>query len=255
MRSHKPFAGRKAVAALALLGLMAGQACADDSDSSEMYDYLYGSEVAASPAKLVPSFDDDQGVRPWTPQQMEEMRAAFREREPIPQQPAAAGEDDAIRLWDLVSEPHAPAPGGETEDLEIGGAGVLGTPYDALIHKYAKRYNVSAKLIALQMAAESGFNPEAVSPKGNKGLMQISDALAAQFNVDPYDPESNINVGVLYMSSMLKRYDGDIELALAAYNAGPGAVDKYDGIPPYKETQAYIKRILAKLASLEATYT
>lgn len=186
---------------------------------------------------------------------MEEMRAAFREREPIPEQPETAGEDDAIRLWDLVSEPHAPAPEGEPVAPDSAALGALGTPYDALIHKYAKRYNVSAELIALQMAAESAFNPEAISPKGNKGLMQISDALAEQFNVDPYDPEGNINVGVLYMSSMLKRYDGDIELALAAYNAGPGAVDKYAGIPPYKETQAYIKRILAKLASLEATYT
>jgi hypothetical protein len=102
--------------------------------------------------------------------------------------------------------------------------------------------------LALAVAQqESGLNPAAVSPAGAIGLFQLMPGTAAGLGVDPHDPQSNIDGGVLYLSQLAARYNGDPALTLAAYNAGPGAVDKYGGIPPYPETQSYVTRILNAL--------
>ncbi len=114
--------------------------------------------------------------------------------------------------------------------------------YD-LVSRYTRQYNVPASLILGIIKAESNFNPNAVSPKGAKGLMQLMDSNSRHWQINPFLPEQNIKVGTAMMARLLKMYQGNIDMALAAYNAGEGTVRKYRGIPPYKETQKYIKRV------------
>lgn len=109
----------------------------------------------------------------------------------------------------------------------------------------ASKYGVDANLLKAIGKAESGFNASVVSPAGAMGVMQLMPATARSLGVsDPYDARQNIMGGASYIAKLLKMYDGDVKLALAAYNAGSGNVAKYGGIPPFKETQAYVKKIM-----------
>lgn len=115
-----------------------------------------------------------------------------------------------------------------------------------MITKISEKHGVDDKLVKALIRQESGFNPKATSKAGAMGLMQLMPATAKNLGVhDAYNPMQNVDGGVRYLKSMLNKYNGNIILALAAYNAGPGAVDKYSGVPPYAETQNYVKNILA----------
>jgi soluble lytic murein transglycosylase-like protein len=116
--------------------------------------------------------------------------------------------------------------------------------YDGLIRLTALEHGVSPALVKAVIAAESRFDPDAVSRKGAQGLMQLMPTTAVQLGVtDPFEADQNVRGGVRYLREMLDRY-GDMARALAAYNAGPTAVDRYRGIPPYPETRAYVQRVM-----------
>lgn len=115
-----------------------------------------------------------------------------------------------------------------------------------VISNISKKHGIDEKLVQALIRQESGFNPNAKSKAGAMGLMQLMPFTARSLGVnDPYNMVQNVEGGVKYLKSMLNKYNGNVILALAAYNAGPGAVDKYDGVPPYPETQNYVKSILA----------
>lgn len=117
--------------------------------------------------------------------------------------------------------------------------------YDDVISEAAKRHGLSSSLIKALIHVESFFNPKAVSKKGAIGLMQIMPANLQSLNIsDPFDPWENIMGGARYLKLMLERFRGELPLALAAYNAGPTAVERYRDIPPYPETEAYVKKVM-----------
>lgn len=117
---------------------------------------------------------------------------------------------------------------------------------ERLIDIYARKQGLSPKLVQAMVQVESGYNPKALSNKGAMGLMQLMPPTAKELDVtDPYDPEQNVRGGTAYLQRLLTRYSGDLTLALAAYNAGPSAVDRFDGVPPYGETRNYVHKVLA----------
>ena len=141
----------------------------------------------------------------------------------------------------MSGEP-SPLPASETR----GADGDTGTSYDQIIDKYAEEYRLDPQLIRSMIATESAFNPKAVSRKGAQGLMQLMPATALELGVeDPFDIEQNIDGGARYLRQMLDNFGGNVKVALAAYNAGPGAVERYGGrVPPYPETEQYVNRVL-----------
>ena len=155
---------------------------------------------------------------------------------PLPTPPA---DDDHTVLPDAA--PTRATDGGSAEGRRI----------DQAIAAASQRYGLSAELIRSVIRHESNFNPRAVSPAGAQGLMQLMPATAGELGVrDPFDIRQNIDGGSRYLKQMLDRFDGDLRQALAAYNAGPGTVRRYDGVPPYPETRNYIRRVLASVGEM-----
>lgn len=125
------------------------------------------------------------------------------------------------------------------------GTTVPSTQFNGIITEMAQKYGINEKLIHSVIKMESNYNPMAKSHAGAQGLMQLMPNTARGLGVtNSYDARQNIEGGTKYLSQMLKRYNGNLELSLAAYNAGPGNVDKYQGIPPFNETQNYVRKVL-----------
>jgi len=125
--------------------------------------------------------------------------------------------------------------------------------YSNFVVPISQKYGMDPQLVTAVMAAESNFDPCAKSPAGAVGLMQITPQTAGLYkltSLDLYDPEKNIRAGVRHLKMLSRRYNGDLELTLAAYNAGEGTVDRYNGVPPYAETRTYVRRVLDYHADL-----
>ncbi|WP_243853559.1 lytic transglycosylase domain-containing protein [Providencia rettgeri] len=142
-------------------------------------------------------------------------------------------QEETTQEVNQVLENHARTPSKVNVSQDIG----------KIVKKYADKYNISEDLVIALIQTESAFNPNATSPKGAKGLMQLMDVHSEKHGIDPYNPEENIQVGTELLARLLYKYN-DIKLALAAYNAGEGAVSKYNGIPPYKETKNYVSKVM-----------
>ncbi len=245
VRSRK----RSSKAVLVLVAAFTMPALQAAEDEQALYDFLFSAPSApmAAQRNALSSLGGDSAT-PWRSDQLQELKGAFKAFDEPAQQarpPASDDGDGAIRLWDLAEEPQAAL-------VVPASMAAKAAPYARLIQRYAHQVRMSPTLVTLMIHEESRFNPTAVSPKGAKGLMQLMDAVSEELGVDPFDPESNIRGGTKHLARLYRAFGGNLKLAIAAYNAGEGAVRKYGGIPPYEETQNYVSRIMAGLAAAEA---
>ncbi|MFT4248159.1 MAG: lytic transglycosylase domain-containing protein [Pseudomonas sp.] len=138
--------------------------------------------------------------------------------------------------------------GGWDDPVRSSGVGALPAAYARALAAAAAEYELSPELLRTLAWSESGFDPKAVSPAGAIGLMQLMPQTARELGVDPWNPEQNIRGGAAYLRQQLDRFGGDLERALAAYNAGPAQVERHGGVPPFRETRAYVAANLEHLA-------
>jgi soluble lytic murein transglycosylase-like protein len=185
--------------------------------------------------------------------------------------PAAASADIALLSSGATMKVSAQRVDGDTVVLVLKGGGEVGVPaamvrgivpdevleeiptgsgqvdFERLVAAAAQRHGLDPALVMAVVGVESGFEPQAVSPKGAQGLMQLMPGTASEMGVlDPYDPAANLDGGSRYLSSLVARYEGDLTKALAAYNAGTGAVARHRGVPPYAETRSYVRKVLGR---------
>jgi soluble lytic murein transglycosylase-like protein len=146
-----------------------------------------------------------------------------------------------FEVEEATAAPAAPAP---TPVAPATPPAAAATDPRQLVDEAADRYGLPRKLVHSVVKAESAYQPNAVSPKGAIGLMQLMPDTARALGADPYDPAQNIDAGARHLRDLLVKYDGGLYRALAAYNAGAGAVEKYRGVPPYRETVLYIQKIV-----------
>lgn len=222
-------------------------------------------ETAAERAKRLN--ENYERSRPGKPDYLSDMKAAREEK--ARQQ---ATRDDGIRAYvkkdtgtffitntrnvadrsdltevDIRLAPIATVPKYKNRTIESYGTSDI----NELVKIYSKKYGLKEKLVLALIKAESNFNVRAKSPKGACGLMQLMPGTASDMGVtNIFDPAQNIAGGTQYLAKMLEIFNGDVQLALAAYNAGPGAVKKYGGVPPYEETRKYVRSIVADYKGL-----
>jgi len=160
--------------------------------------------------------------------------------------PAAQPKQDKSRMRSNATAPAIPAPAAASKEPAAASSPRPTTPQelDRIVEKTAEKHRVDSRLVRAVIYAESNWNATAVSSKGARGLMQLHPATAQQLGVaDSFDPAQNVDGGVRYLSMMLDRYKGDMTKALAAYNAGPGAVDRSGGVPRIAETRSYVQKV------------
>jgi len=157
---------------------------------------------------------------------------SWNSREPAPSHSEIR--DDSRRAFEIFPR-----------GLALGRTLPVSVPFATAIHRAALRYRLDSLLLAAIVEAESSFDARSISPAGALGLMQIMPSLANEHGGDPFDPAVNLEAGAKYFRALLQRFNGDVELALAAYNAGPTTVQRYGKVPPYRETQAFVRRVMA----------
>ncbi|MFW6081706.1 MAG: lytic transglycosylase domain-containing protein [Desulfosalsimonas sp.] len=163
---------------------------------------------------------------------------------------ASADQELYVRIDDQGAYHYTDAPSSAEYVRDPGTAGLGPEPvasgrYEEIIREISRQTGVRPELVKAVIRVESAFNPTAVSPKGARGLMQLMPVQSRTYDIsDPFDPRENIYAGTRYLEKLLKRYNGNLNLSLAAYNAGPEAVDYYSGIPPYRETRQYVQKVL-----------
>ncbi len=158
-------------------------------------------------------------------------------------------EDGRVVITNTPSRPDVrPVPGFEERVTRAMRGELPATPWDRTISIVARRNGLSPDLVKAVAVVESGLDPEAVSPKGAIGLMQLMPATARRYGVsDARDPDQNLAAGARHLRDLIDEFDGDLKLALAAYNAGAGAVRRYGGVPAYRETRTYVDRVTSRL--------
>ncbi|WP_017942450.1 MULTISPECIES: lytic transglycosylase domain-containing protein [unclassified Thioalkalivibrio] len=252
---HPSHGKHSARSALRLLALLSGLVLAGNS-AAELYSYRDASgarvltderphgvpyETIRSPARTGTAATTTRGGD-WSPSQIFVFQGPDGERLVTNQH----RQDNGMELVATYGRPTARARCGARarHALATGGG-----EFADLIHAAANRQGVDPALVQSVIHVESCFDPQAVSRVGAYGLMQLMPATAADLGVtDRFDPAQNIDGGTRYLAAMLDRFEGNLELALAAYNAGPGAVERHGGVPPFRETQNYIQRIRAQYA-------
>lgn len=159
----------------------------------------------------------------------------------------AQGSQQAVSFQNIIGSMTSDQRFSPTAARSASSAGQPASPseFDGIISEASKKYNVDEKLIRAVIKQESGFNPSATSYCGAQGLMQLMPETAQGLGVkDAYDPRDNIMGGTRYLSQLLGQFDGNMTKTIAAYNAGPGAVQQFGGVPPYSETQDYVNKVL-----------
>jgi soluble lytic murein transglycosylase-like protein len=173
--------------------------------------------------------------------QLEGMIAAAQGGSPSPSATSSTTFDQQ-----LSQATDAQATSASTSSTTVDSVGSGSVPYEQLIDSAAQKYGIDPAVLKGLIKQESGFNPNAGSPAGAQGLTQLMPGTASAMGVtDLHDPAQSIDGGAHYLKMQLDRFGGDYSKALAAYNAGPGAVQRYGGVPPYSETQNYVKNVLA----------